>query len=257
MLQQKLRVKRELTNSKIITLVDETGVYNDSNPSGYGPPNSLYPTEFKKYIFILEDLITGEIYTHVQSDDLSNHNEFHDPSIVGIVEKNHITITAAEFNKTDFRDSIYKITMFILLDVEYEGDGFVGSDSIVNVPSAENIERNYTHIYVDGGSIYKVQGYHDSNLFLDSFIEEEFHSFSPLLYTSETLVIFNTIEDKINNKIAKLVQNKCNCEPGYIDSIVELQLLLWGIQDCIDKGDYTQAYEYLVLCLDYLNLNCS
>lgn len=255
-IEQKLRVKRDLTNSKVITLVDDTGVYNESNRTGYGPPNSVSPTQFKKYIFVLEDLITNEIYTHIQSDDLNEEGVFYEPTILGIVNKQYVKLTASEFDKQDFRDSIYKLTMYIVLDTIYEGDGFVGTDVIVNVPSAANIDRNYSYIYAEG-TIYNIQGYNSSNLILSSNIDTEFHEFNPVLQTSQSLIIFNTIEDKINNLISNYIQDNCGCNSIDVDKIVELQLLLWGIKDCIDKEDYMQAYEYLKLCLDYLNLNCA
>lgn len=257
MLEQKLRIKRDLTNSKVITLVDDTGVYNESNRTGYGPPNSVLPTQFKKYIFVLEDLITGQVYTHIQSDDLLEEGVFFEPHVLGIVDKQYVKLTAAEFDKQDFRDSIYKLTMYIILENVYEGDGFKGTDVIVNVPSAANVDRNYSYIFAED-TIYKIHGYNSSNLILSSNIDTEFHEFNPVLQTSESLIIFNTIEDKINDLISSYIQDdNCDCSSDNVDNIVELQLLLWGIKDCIDKEDYIQAYEYLKLCLDYLNLNCA
>lgn len=256
MLEQKLRIKRDLTNSKSIILYDDTGVYNESNRTGYGPPNSVLPTQFKKYIFVLEDLITGQVYTHVQTDDLTEEGAFYEPTVGGIVNKEYVRLTAPEFDKDNFRDSIYKLTMYIVLDTVYEGDGFEETEVIVNVPSATNIDRNYKYIYAEG-AIYKLQGKNGSTLILSSNIDKEFHEFNPVLQTSQTLVIFNNIEDKINDLISKYIQEDCSCDVANIDKIVELQLLLWGIKDCIDKEDYNQAYDYLNLCLDYLNLNCA
>lgn len=244
-IEQKLIVNKSKTSNHQIILRDETGTYSPSNPGGYGGNNGTPVSEILKYVFVVKDLKNNLIYTQVQSDDLANTDEYHNPSIPRIANKEDVYIDASNFNLEKFQDGIYKIDMYTVIDEDYEGDGFQGTDVIVNTEHARALYNYYDGIFVDG-EVYSFESRGASVLVLDKVIAEEFHVFKPILKASVEFILIGDLEDCINNKIAQMASN-CDCGEYDTNVLVELQLLLWGLKYTSEKEDILQASEYIRL----------
>lgn len=256
-IKQKLVIDKSKTNQFDIIVRDETGNYSPSNPDGYGGNNGSPVTQFERYIFDITNLNTGEKYRQIQSDDLNNPDEFYNPSIARIANKEDVHLNAENQEISSYSDGVYKIDMQLQLSPVFFGEGYINTDVIVNVPGAATIARTYDAIVV-GNEIYGINSNEDSVLILDRDIVESFTSFKPILRTSETFILFDKLDACVSNKVSEILSN-CVCDNlDDLNSSSELLLLNWGINRSIEKEDYTQAKEYLDLLYKLCsNLNCN
>lgn len=253
---QKLIIDKSKTNQFQIIVRDETGVWSPSNPNGYGGDNGNPVNNITRYIFDIFNTNTNQSYRQIQSDDLNNPNEYHNPSIARIVNKENVIIDSDNFNLNKFTDGVYKITMNVEFNTTFNGDGFVATDTVANVQGAKTIFENYSAIIVND-DIYKLTDRSESTLILDRDILGEFHSFKGILRTSETFILSDSLEDCLNKKMANTLDN-CDCSNiDNLNSMTELVILNWGLQRCIEKEDYLQAKDYLDLLTKLcLSFNC-
>ena len=244
----KVAINTELTGNLQIVVNDITGVYNPSNTGGYGGPNGNPYTDIKKYIFELFNLYTNEGFIQIQSDDVDNPNEFLNPSVARIVNKEDVILDASNFSLSRFKDGLYKVCMNTVMSYEFNGDGFAGQEVIANVSGAKHIYENYKSIAV-GDVVYKIQNRVDSTLILDKPIVEEFAVFNPVIRSSIELIVSDELQDIININIAGMAK-QCDCDnkTSIVNSLSEIQLYNWGIKLSLEAGDIIQAYEYFQLC---------
>lgn len=258
-IKQKLVIDKNKTNQFDIIVRDETGTYNPSNLTGYGGNNGSPVTQFERYIFDIINLNTGEKYRQIQSDDLNNPDEFYNPSIARIANKEDVHLDPENQGINSFSDGVYKIDMQLELSPSFFGEGYINTDIIVNVPGADTIASTYDAIIV-GNEIYNINSNEESVLILDRYITESFTSFKPILKTSEIFILFDKLNTCLDNRVAKILSN-CDCnnlEELNISS--EILILNWGVKRSIEKEDYTQAKEYLDLLYNIcsnLNYNCN
>lgn len=254
---QKLVIDKSKTNQFQIIIRDETGLYTSSNLTGYGGNNGSPVAQFERYIFDIINLNTGEKYRQIQSDYINNPDEFYNPSIAKIANKENVTLDSDNQGLSSFNDGVYKITMSVEIDQTYLGEGYMNTETIVNVQGAQTLYNNYNAIIV-GNDIYKINYVEDSTLILDRPITSTFSSFKPILRTSETFILFDKLDVCVSKKIAEILSN-CVCDNlDYLNASSELLLLNWGINRTIEKEDYTQAKEYLDLLYKLCsNLKCN
>lgn len=254
---QKIKIDNELTSNIQVVLRNETGLYNPSNITGYGGNNGFPVTDIQKYLFELKNLDTNEKYFQVQSDDLSNEEEYHNPSLARIANKENVTIHSNNFNKVKFDDGIYNVTMYAALIDVFIGNGYVNTEIIVNVENINEIYGKFQSIMVDD-EIYNIQGVLDNNLILDRPIISNFEYFNVLLKQEKLLILSDDVNDYINNSIATMaINNPCNSDNKTINSLVEIQLYYWGIQRSIDQNNYNQAFKLFNLIKSLCNFNCN
>lgn len=252
---QKLVIDKELTNSLQVIVRDETGLYNESNPTGYGGGNGDSVITFEKYIFDLYNVYTNTGYRHIQSDIITE-GEYVIPSIAKIVNKENVLISANEFELLKFEDGLYKVFMNLQLNIPYSGSGFAGTEVIVNVGAAQALYNNYDGIIVNG-EIYSIQGIVNNNIILNRNISETFTSFKPILRTSLDLIISDDLNDYIDISIANLAKD-CGCKSNVnmINVLSEIQLYQWGIKRSLDVNDISQAYEYFKMAKSLASRIC-
>lgn len=248
---QKLNIDKEVSNQYQLILSDETGIFSASNSGGYGGNNSLSSDQIFKYIFEIKNMNTNDKYKYVYSPlDIVT------PTIEEIVNKYKITLLPYDNDNSNidmFSDGVYKVTMNVCIGTLYSGDGFVGQDSIINVTGAKALYENYNSIEYNN-NVYKILDYEGSTLFIDRNIEEEFHTFSSILSTSNNVIIYDKLIDCITSKIARFVDNCDKCpDLSLLNRISELQILDWGVKYSIDTNDFIRAKEYL----DYMYKLCS
>lgn len=249
---QKFKLDEELTNNIRITLRDETGLYNPSNITGYGGPNGNQVSRFDRYVFKLVNLYTNEVHTQIQNDVLSDSNAVHNPSLDRIVNKENIYIHANHFNLLNFNDGLYRLSISLDLKTVYEGDGFVGSDVVLNVPGAGHIFKQNNAISIDD-DVYIIRSVSNDKLILDRPVTKGFFIFKSVLLTSIDFIISDTLNDNINCTIAN-ISKKCDSNnTTIINSLSEIQLYYWAMQRCIKVNDINQAYEYLKTAKDLSN----
>lgn len=255
-IKQKLIIDQSKSSNNQIIVRDETGLYSLSNPTGYGGNNGNPYTDIIKYVFVVTNLFTGQKYTQIQSDDLSNINEFHNPSIDRIVNKEDVTLDASNFGLTNFSDAPYKIDMYVVFNYIYEGDGYAGTEIVVNTSGAQTVFNNYNSIY--SLNVYNLKNIEDDVLILDETISSEFHDFFVSLKVSSQIIISDELNDCLNKQIADFISNcNCNLNNSNINYISELQVIVWGLNRSINKGDYLQASEYLRFAKEICKaLNC-
>lgn len=257
---QKLILDKQLTDNNQIIVRDETGSWNPSNTTGYGGDNGNPVTDIVKYRFVLTDLVNNVSYTQVQSDDTDNPDEYYNPSIARIANKENVQLDADNFSLLNFKDGLYKLQMFAQMKYVYYGDGFAGAETIVNVSGAQTLYDNYKYILV-GFEIYTIEAIIDSTLVLNRPIVESFTTIIPLIGTSINFILSDNLKDCLDNNIAKFANN-CGCEVdvNFLNSISEIQLYLWGMQRSLDNNDIVQANEYLLICKKLcksLRCNCN
>lgn len=255
-INQKLVIDKSKSSQFQIIVRDETGIWSSSNPNGYGGDNGNPINNITRYIFDIFNVNTNQSYRQIQSDDLNNPNEYHNPSIVRIANKEDIILDSDNFNLTKFNDGVYKVTMNVEFKNNFLGDGFVDTDIVTNVQGAKTVFENYSAIIVND-DIYKITDRSESTLILDRDILGEFHSFKGILRTSETFILSDNLEDCLNKKMANTLDN-CICDnTNNLNSMTELVILNWGLQRCIEKEDYLQAKDYLDLLTKLcLSFNC-
>lgn len=253
---QKLNIDMSKTNQFQIIVRDETGLQTPSNPNGYGGTNGTGLDMINRYIFDISNLNTNQSWRQIQSDDTSNPDEFYNPSIARIVNKEDVTLDSSNVSLQKFPDGVYKINMNLESKVIFEGDGFVGQDFIVNTVGAQFLYDNFDGI-IAGNQIYYIDSVQDTTLILDRNIVVAFNEFKPILKTSKTFILYDNLNDCINKKIANTVSN-CLCNNTEdLNNVAELQLLDWGILRSIEKEDFLQAKEYLDLLYRICSrLNC-
>ena len=245
-IEQKLVIDKGLSNQFQIIVRDETGAYSPSNTTGYGGNNGSPIASFNRYIFDIVNLNTGNTYRQIQSDDIDNPDEFYNPSVERIANKENVILDANNFNQTQFPDGVYKVTMSTELEYIHEGEGYQGVATIVNVPGAKMIARLYDGIIV-GNNIYYINSYEDSTLILDRLIVEDFNEFKPILKASKTFTLYDSLNTCLDTKLAQILSN-CGCEEtDNLNATVEFQILDWGLNRAIGKEDYLQAKEYMDL----------
>ena len=157
------------------------------------------------------------------------------------------------------RDSIYTVTMIVVIEDEYEGTAIKGQDYIINVPGTEVI-KNYNSIISPSGEVYKIRQIIDQVVFLDREIVEDFEYFNVgLQTTSEVVVIYQSLEDCITSKILDFLDSD-DCSPRITNNINELRMLYWGIQFSMESNDYNASFEYMRrvqnIC-SFLNCGCN
>lgn len=246
---QKLIIDNSKSNQFEIVVRDETGIWNPSNTGGYGGNNGLPANEISRYIFDIYNLNTNQSYRQIQSDNLENESEYHNPSIARIVNKEDISINSDNFDLLNFSDGVYKINMNVEYNSNFTGIGEINSEIITNVVNANEIYTKYNGIIVNN-EIYYITDIENNILILDREISESFTSFKPILKTNSTLILYDKLKDCLNKKIA---DNLSDCICNNIDNlnmIAELQLLDWGISRTIFNEDYLQAKVYLDLMMN-------
>lgn len=141
MLQPKLKIDPKPADGKLITVKDDTGVYSESNPGGYGAPNE---TRGNLY---------GDLLAELHSDDEVT------PIEVEVVPEDATPLNVASWNISLHRDGYYRL-LFILAplynpalnyqtdDVRYyQGDFYKAKnnpdtgDSITNSEFWDKIEK--------------------------------------------------------------------------------------------------------------------
>lgn len=253
---QKLIVDYSKSNQFQIIVRDETGTYNPSNTGGYGGSNGSPVSQFSRYIFDIYNLNTNQSYRQIQSDNISNPDEFYNPSIARIANKENVTLDADNVDITSFNDGVYKITMNTEINVEYLGNGYASNDVVVNVPGAKTLFENYNAIIV-GNEIYDINSYEASTLILNRPVVTSFTSFKPILKTSKTFVLNDKLNDCLDKKIAQILSNYECDNISELNIVSEIQLLDWGLKRSIIKEDYLQAKDYMDLLYKVCNsLNC-
>lgn len=250
-IKQKLIIDKSLSNQFQIIVRDETGTYSPTNTTGYGGNNGSPVSMFSRYIFDITNVNTGESYRQIQSNDTSNPDEFYNPSIERIAGKENVILDIDNFQGTSYNDGVFKINMNLEINQLYYGEGYINTDTIVNVAGAKSLYENYQGIIV-GNTIYYINSYENSTLILDRNITESFTSFKPILKTSETFVLNDKLNDCLNKKLSVILSN-CDCHNNDFNVMIELQTLDWGLKRAIEREDYLQAKEYM----DLLNKICN
>jgi len=246
-LKQKLIIDKELTNNIQIIVRDETGIYSASNLTGYGGGGNSNPiSDFDKYIFELYNMHTNSKYVHIQSDN-PLPNEYYQPSIAQIVDKYNVTIDADDYGILNFEDGLYRLSMTIKMKSTIQGTGVVNGEVITGVQDAAGIYNSYKYIVV-GNEVYLIRDAIANTLVLDRPITVAFSNFTVGIRTSVNLIISDSINIHIDTAISKLSKS-CGCSSDFdiLNKLSEAQLYLWGIDRCVDKNDYMQAYEYFKL----------
>jgi len=240
-LKQKLIIDKELTNSIKIIVRDETGLYSPSNITGYGGNNGNAIINFEKYIFELVNLENNVKHRQIQSDDVTNIAEYTNPTIARIINKENVIISATNFNLDNFVDSLYKLSMNVLLNTSYNCNAGIGTDVVTNVVNAAAIFAKYKYIFAEG-QIYVIQDVIDNNIILDRNIVTAFISFKPLLSSYIYIIVSDELNDSISDGIANLSKN-CNNSKA-VNLLSEIQLYYWGMQRSLEANDTFQAFEY-------------
>lgn len=255
-INQKLIIDKSLSNQFQIIVRDETGVYNPSNLCGYGGSNGSPVSQFSRYIFDTYNLNTNQSFRQIQSDNTNNPDEYYNPSVARIANKENVTLDSDNVDITNFPDGVYKVNMNVEINVTYEGEGLSNQEVVYNVPGAESLFENYSGI-IAGNDIYYINSYENSTLILDRLITTPFTTFKPILRTSETFVLYDKLNDCLNKKVAQIISN-CDCENiDDLNSVTELQILEWGLNRSIEKEDYLQSKEYMDLLYRVCSsLNC-
>lgn len=260
MVIQKLKVDAELSGNLQVIVRDETGLYTPSNDTGYGGPNGNPLSKIQKYVFELLNLDTNSKYRQVQSDDLSNTAEYHNPSIARIVNKENVYIHPSNFNLVNFVDGLYKLSMSVRISDTHTGTANATTEIISNVSNAAFLFANYKCIITNDNVVYKLKAIMGNNIVVDRPIATTFTSFHPAICTSQSLLISDTINDNINCAIAKVAKD-CSCDnTDIVNDISEMQMYYWAMQRCVDQNDITQAYAYFNIIRDisgYVNKKCN
>lgn len=254
-IEQKLIIDKSKTSNYQIIVRDDTGPYSINNPEGYGGINGSPIESFIKYIFDINDLFTGIRYRQIQSDDINNPDEYYTPTVNQIANRKQVDLNHSNFNLSKFPDSMYKITMNIILNLVYNGTGIQGFDFISNASGTTSL-KSYDTIAV-GNEIYKITSITDGYVFLDRPIVQSFESYNIVLATSNIVILNDDLEDCLNKNISKFA-GECNCDnSSKTNKLVELQILLWGLNRSIENEDYLQAQEYFILADNICKtLNC-
>lgn len=262
MIKQRLTIDLTKTNNYKITLRDDTGRYSLGNPEGYGGNNGNPISKIWKYKFILKDILNGTEYSQIQSNDIENTDEFHNPSIERIANKEEVELHAENFNLSLLPDSIYTVKMITIYDVILEGEGFENTSTLNNISALDFLLENYDGI-TDTDYYYTISNNSDldsNTLIIDELLKQNITEFLPTLITTSEPFILNTqLEDCINSHIAKYACKGCETDNAMLNSLTELQLMFWGMKQVIKKGDFMQAKDYFLLASKLcktLNCNC-
>lgn len=254
-IKQKLIIDKGLSNEYQIIVRDETGHYNNSNPEGYGGTN-ISPEDISRYIFEIHNLNTGVKYTQIQSDNRISTTDVLLPTVYDISAKENVYLDAEHQNIEKFNIGVYKINMITeLKDIE-EGEGFINTDVIVNVPGSKIISELFQSVVIDN-VVYDIVNYAESTLILDRPLHKDITEFKLAYKISDTFVLYDGLEDCVNSKIANFFDN-CNCDiNNELNLLSELYLLDWGIKKSIEDSDYAQAKVYLDLAYNVCRIsNC-
>lgn len=240
----KLKINQELTDNTNIVLQDITGRYTPTNPEGYGGPNGLPTTNILKYIFRLKNIFTNTVY-YQRHADVQENGYFINPSIGRIANSENVQVMAYNQELASFKDGQYNIDMNVVFDIPSSGDGFKDTDVIVNVPNYSLINE-FDAILV-GDTIYDIDNTRQpiqSTILLTSNIINSFNSFRPILRASNEVLLSDELRGCIDKRIAELASN-CDCDNTKdINALLEVQLLLWGIDRAISKNEVSLAYDY-------------
>lgn len=253
--KQKIVIDVGKTFELQVVVRDETGLYNPSNPDGYGGNNGNPVSMFNRYIFDMYNKNTNYHYRQIHSDNENAVGEFLNPAIVRIANKENVYLNAANADINSFPVGVYSMVMSVELKSDYGGDGFVGQDNVVNVSGAQTVYDNYNAISANG-DLYKIRDIQGSILILDRAITTAFTSFKPVLQESVHFVINDQMEDLINKKIASyMTDNDCNKQCDQQVEISKIQLYNWGLNRAIAREDYNEAYEYMECLISLCNIN--
>ena len=251
--QQRLSINKSLTSRDKIVVRDDTGPYTKTNENGYGGYNGIPIGSFLKYIFIVTDKISGATFRRTFGEGVDEETN---PPVERIGFREEVDIIPISGK---LRDSIYTVTMIVVIEDEYEGTAIKGQDYIINVPGTEVI-KNYNSIISPSGEVYKIRQIIDQVVFLDREIVEDFEYFNVgLQTTSEVVVIYQSLEDCITSKILDFLDSD-DCSPRITNNINELRMLYWGIQFSMESNDYNASFEYMRrvqnIC-SFLNCGCN
>lgn len=274
---QKLKVDKELTGNLGVIVRDETGVYGVNNLTGYGGDNGNPPSKFQRYIFDLVALCSNTTYRQIQQNEEATDVSLiiaepvieasfisYNPDIPRIVSKENITIAADNFDLDIFADGVYKLFMGVQIVDIYTADATIGLDILSNVQNAQYLYNTFKHIIIND-KIYGIQNIIGSDLVLDKPFEYtdviDDNSIeviiNPILSTYQNIIISDTLNDDIDNSIAKLSKS-CNCDnKDMVNILSEVELYYWGMNRALDKNDFFQACEHFNMAKDLMHsLNC-
>lgn len=226
-MKTKIRVLKNKSDSYQISLVDDTGFQNQYNLDGYKPSPDM-----TSYVFEVLDEVGRDVHVFEETDVEPYQN--------GVVKTLEL--------EDKFKDSLYKVTMYSVFDVQGSGDGFEGLDFISNVSGAETIANNYSAIKV-GDYVYKIVGQVRDMLLLDRTIKEDFEEFELAIYSEDKVSLLTGVEERIIGLIGGL--GKCKCGGSKrVSKIAELQLYMYGIRESVEQGNYEMAKDLMKLLKD-------
>lgn len=258
-IKQKINIDNIIDNSQVIA-VNETGIYNSYNITGYGGQNGTPASLIEKFIFVLHNHNTGNTYRQVQSDDITNPNEYYNPSIMKIVNKEGVYLDANNQGIIVFPDGVYDLTMNTQIKNKYETSGFQNSDVLINTQSAETLYNNYDGIITEDNSIYYFKDIANTTLILDRPLVNNTVLVQPILKVTNKFILYSKQVHLFNKIVSNYLDscNDCGLEADdNLNKLSKLQLLDWAVQRCIINNDYMQAKEYLDMIYKLsLNFKC-
>lgn len=247
-LEMKTALKIDIIDSEShnfqITLKDVTGSETVVNTLGYSKNNSMTEGEIIKYVFILTNLATDEVFKYVYSEDRVK------VPLVSRIALGEKVILFPNNPCESFSDGIYKLEAYAISLTEFEAEVIEGVDVINNFPSAEPFSAYFDALAIneDENHLYRVESAVDDIISVNKRIigVSGNQSFNGTLYFDTNFIISSTLNEKLMKVISTLSVIDCPNKQD-VDKLTEVNLYLWAHRNLYKKGDFKGSYDYYKL----------